>query len=326
MTENPSRIERLIKTFQLNSQQLSFGSYAAELSFYIIWAIVPLMLAIANTIAVLPFSSDQIITTISQVIPDQVQSLLIPLLEDYLNSTSTGVFSLGLIISLWPASNVFNTIQRVFNTIYKTQPRQNMFVARAFAYIFTVALVISGIGLGFVVVFGETIFNFIQETFMIDLGILHFIVRQSGAIGFILVAGLLLIMYHFIPNVTWPLKYSIPGTVVSLIGFSLISQLFSLVVGLMGKSTSNQTIGVFIILIIWLYFNAMVVTVGAFINVFYYDFKERNYWHVMDQVKERKTFANGSSGFVHYSQSLPALKNRIYLDNNPGELKETKYL
>lgn len=275
MSEQPSVFQRLLKTFQFNQKQLAFGSYAAELSFYIIWAIVPLMLALANVISVLPFSPTDIVATIKDVLPSQVQGLLLPLLEDYLSSTSSGAFSLGLIISLWPASNVFNTIQRVFNTIYKAEPRKNALIARMFSYVFTIAFVLVGVFLGFAVLYGETFYQAVKDIFGFDFALLEILINQSGLIGFALLALVLLIIYQFIPNVNWTWRYSIPGTLFALLGFTLISQLFGLVVSMMGRSTSNQTIGVFIILLIWLYFNAMVIAIGAFINVFYHDFKEK---------------------------------------------------
>src|SRR5699024_6410008 len=149
------------------------------LSFYVIWALVPLMLALSNIIAILPFSEAQIIDTIQLALPDEVEVAIIPLLETYLTGTSSGLFSLSLIISLWPASNVFNTMQRVLNTIYKTVPRKNFFIARLFAYVFTLLIVIALVTFTFSLVFGETIIDYIQVVFVIQFFVFYFFVYFS---------------------------------------------------------------------------------------------------------------------------------------------------
>lgn len=121
------------------------------------------------------FSEAQIIDTIQLALPDEVEVAIIPLLETYLTGTSSGLFSLSLIISLWPASNVFNTMQRVLNTIYKTVPRKNFFIARLFAYVFTLLIVIALVTFTFALVFGETIIDYIQEVFGIQFFLLEFL-------------------------------------------------------------------------------------------------------------------------------------------------------
>ena len=73
--------------------------------------------------------------------PAEVSDVIVPILESYIASTSVKALSLGLIISLWPASNVFNAVQRILNTIFKAEPRKNALISRGFAYVFTLASV-----------------------------------------------------------------------------------------------------------------------------------------------------------------------------------------
>ncbi|MGO4927287.1 YihY/virulence factor BrkB family protein [Fundicoccus sp. Sow4_F4] len=310
--EQPTLGDRLLKTFQVNKQQLQFGTYAAELSFYIIWAIVPIMLALANVIAILPLSEQDIIFYIERALPSEVETVLMPILESYLDNTSTGVFSLGLVISLWPASNVFNTLQRVLNTIYKAEPRKNFFLARGFAYAFTLAIVVVSAALSFLMIFGETVIEMLQSVFHLDLFFWNFFIEQGSIIALLVFFLMLTVIYYFIPNVNWKFKYALPGALFSVIGFILVSQLFNLYLTFASNAaTSNSTIGVLIVVIIWLYFNAMVICIGAYINVFYRDFKEKSYWHLVEETTKYKSFNSYSSNFQHYSGAMPGLKHEI---------------
>lgn len=310
--DQPSVFNKLIKTFQINNQQLAFGSYAAELSFYVIWALVPLMLALSNIIAILPFSEAQIIDTIQLALPDEVEVAIIPLLETYLTGTSSGLFSLSLIISLWPASNVFNTMQRVLNTIYKTVPRKNFFIARLFAYVFTLLIVIALVTFTFALVFGETIIDYIQEVFGIQFFLLEFFVNQGWILGLLGIFILLIGIYQFMPNVKWPIKYAIPGTVFALLGFTLVSQLFNVYMRFAGGNVGGGTIGVFMVAIIWLYLNAMVISIGAYINVFYHDFKEKSYWQLVEETSKYQSFVSYSDNFRQANSNQFELTNKIY--------------
>lgn len=263
---------KFIETFRKNKDQLQFGSYAAEISFYIIWAIIPMLLAIANVIAILPIQDDQVIAFIESGIPEEVRELLLPILKSFLKNASGGIFSLGLIISLWQASNIFNTIQRVFNQIYKVKAWENILIARLFAYLFTVFMVVLIFLITSLMAFGDKMLSVLGQYFPDIIGLISQILEQAGLIGVFFIFIFLISMYHYIPNVKWPFKYSLPGSIFAFLGFFLISQLFQLYVAFSGNSISNQALGVFLILMIWVYFNSMVVTIGAYLNVFVYDY------------------------------------------------------
>lgn len=310
--EQPTLLNRLLKTFQVNKQQLKFTTYAAELSFYIIWAIVPIMLALANVIAILPLSEQDIIIAIEKALPNEVETVLMPLLKSYLGNTSSGIFSLGLVISLWPASNVFNTLQRVLNTIYKAEPRKNFFLARGFAYAFTLAIVLLVGTLSVLLIFGETILELMQNFFQVELFFWNSFVQQGSIIALLSFFLLMTVIYHFIPNINWQFKYSLPGAFFAIVGFGLVSQLFNIYLGFASNvATSNSTIGVFIVVIIWLYFNAMVLCIGAYLNVFIHDFKEMSYWHLVEETTKYHSFASYSPKFRHNSGMMPGLKHEI---------------
>lgn len=317
--EKPSRMQKLIKTFQANNQQLAFGSYAAELSYYVILAIIPLMLALANVIALLPISEAEIIKTIELALPAEIEAVLIPLLESYLTGTSSSIFSLSLIISFWPASNVFNTLQRLLNRIYKTEARKNFFISRLFAYAFTLVVVISTVIFVFAVTFGQQVLQFLQEFLEIDLLFLTGFVEDVWLIGLAGIFLLVMSIYYFMPNVNWKIKYVIPGTIFTVLGFITVSQLFTLYLSFAANNIGSGTIGVFIVLMIWLYLNALVIAIGAYINVFYHDYKEKSYWNLVEETSSYQSFRSSSP---NYQPSATNFKNVIFKINPENDTEK----
>ncbi len=321
-TKNINRVARFIKTFQLNSDQLAFGSYAAELSYYIISAIVPILLAFTNVVALLPIGEGELLSGLQMVLPAEVEDVMLPLIESYLENVSTTVFSVGLLISLWPASNAFNTIQRVLNTIYKAEPRQNFFFQRVFSYIFTLVIVVVVAAFSFVVLFGETVLRLISDYINFDLSFFIGLLQGGLILGIIGAFVLLVLIYKFMPNVNWPIKYSIPGAAFSLVGFFLVSQLFSIYVSFANNLSSNSAIGVFIIVLVWLYLNATVFAVGGYINVLYHDYKTKSYRQMVAEVVEFETYESSSDDFNKTQLESEILHHRIRKSDSQDSTKE----
>lgn len=317
----PTFMQKLLKAFAVNPQR-KFGSYAAELSFYIIWAVIPLLLAFANVIAILPFSANEIIQVIEKAIPNEVGNLIMPILKNYIENTSTSAFSVGLIISLWPASNVFNTVQRILNTIYDAKPRNNALIARGFAYIFTLAIVLIIFSGGLVFIFGESILDYVITIFGFEIPFLGAILEQSGLIGFLTLFGLMFFIYQYMPNVNWPAKFAALGALVATIGFGLISQLFSVYLAFNKNVDSNTAIGLFIVVIIWLYFNMMVIAIGAYTVVIAHDVSSRSYWEMEASLREEHHFSAMSNNYKVYLANDIILSGPLMVESKYKEVSE----
>ncbi len=126
----------------------------------------------------------------------------------------------------------------------------------------------------FIFVFGREILGLVQSLLPVDiLGIITTFEQVRWIIAFAVLIMILAFVYFFVPNVKWKLKYALPGAVVATIGFLLISQLFSLYISLAGgASLGTGTIGVFIVLMVWLYLLGIVFILGGVVNVIYYDY------------------------------------------------------
>lgn len=314
--EKVSTTDKLMAVFNANKNQLAFGNYAAQFSFYVIWAIIPLLLALANVIAILPISQYEIINSIQEVLPDQVESLVLPILEGYLQNTSTGIFSLGLIISLWPASKIFNTLQKVLNEIYNVKGRTGI-VARILAYVFTLAVMIVLASLSVTLVVGRFLVEQLQEVILastqIDLSFIQTLLSQGWVLTFLVVFIVLLTIYYLVPNVRWSIKYAIPGALVSSLGLALVSQLFGLYLQYAASDlSSNNTIGVFIIFMIWLYFNSFIIMIGAYVNTLYHSYDTQSYWELVSNIHYPKGQYTMTEGFKTYTDVIPTFSGRVY--------------
>ncbi|AQS53404.1 hypothetical protein BW727_101034 [Jeotgalibaca dankookensis] len=267
----PNTVTIILEHFK----RAEIGRQAAELAYYVLLALFPLLLALANFIPFLPIPTDQVLEYVELGVPDQVATIILPILEGYLEGGNGGAISIGIIISLWPASKAFTVFQRVLNQVYDADERKNFIISRIFSFL-TVLLMVSLVGaVAFIFVFGREILELIQSLIPIDiLGIITAFEYFRWIVAFGILIIIMTFIYYFIPNVKWPLKYAVPGAILTTLGFLLVSQLFSLYISLAGgASIGTGTIGVFIVLMIWLYLLGIVFILGGVLNVIIYDYK-----------------------------------------------------
>lgn len=267
-----------IKIAQKHFKRAEVGRQSAELAYYILLALFPVLLAVANVIPLLPLPTEQILEYVQLAVPDEVATVILPILEGYLSGGSGGAFSLGVFISLWPASKAFSVFQRVLNQVYDAEVRKNFIITRIFSFATAILLVLLLGVVAFLFVFGKEMLQLIQSLLPFEIiGIISTFEQLRWVTAFTVLILVMAFVYYFIPNVKWKIKYAFPGAAFSAVGFLLISQLFSLYISVAGgASLGTGTIGVFIVLMVWLFLLGNVFIVGGVVNVIYYDYTHQD--------------------------------------------------
>lgn len=97
-----------------------------------------------------------------------------------------------------------------------------------------------------------------------------------------------------------------------MIGFTLISRLFDLYINHFNPSASSNTaLGVGIVILMWLYFNGIVLLAGAYVNVLVFDFKHISSDELLYRVKQQKKFQVHSIDFDPQWQYRPYLTGKL---------------
>lgn len=279
-------------------QDAAIGSSAAELAYYSLLSLLPILLLLASIIPLLPFDHTVLLNILTDFIPDQVELLLLPIFSDYLQTVSTGAISISLILAIWSASAGFSALQRTMNRVYHTPSVGNPIIVRLFSFLVTVLLVLAVGVIGIVYVFGETIFRWLDHSLHLSGGLVNLIgsiLSLQLPMMFISLLFLFTFIYWFIPNVSRRFRYSFAGAGVASILSLLLSMLFGVYVRFLGGSNvSNGTLGVFISLMLYLFLNGIVIIIGAMVNVIYYridhyrDFYRSN--RIEHRIKRSKDF------------------------------------
>ncbi len=257
-----------------NWNRTSITQGAAAMTYYLLLSLAPILLVFANIIPLLPISTDQVIGLVQSTFPDDITQILIPIVRGYLQSGSGGAISIGLIASIWSASKVFSTLRKILDQVYGAAEKKNFVIARLLSFlVMLVILIIVGASI-FVFVFGEQILIFVRNFFGIEIGFFETFLVLRWAIFPIILVLVLLVIYDLVPNHHLKINYALPGTAFVTISLIILSQSFSLLTRYIGgDAITNQTIGGFIALMLFLFIGNLLILLGALINAIYYEIK-----------------------------------------------------
>src|SRR5699024_6278058 len=201
-------IVHAIKIIMENWKRANVMQGAAAMAYYLLLSLIPLLLVLAT--------------------------MLVPVVEDYLASASGGAISIGLLASIWSASNVFSTLRRVLDKVYGVELKNNFIIARVLSLVIMIAILLLVGSALFVFVFGEQILDFVRDYFEIEIPILQGFLHVRWITLPLILIIVTFIIYQFLPNHHLKLKYSIPGAILASVGLVILSQTFTIISRLMG--------------------------------------------------------------------------------------------
>lgn len=257
-----------------NTLKQRLPGLAAEMAYNAMLALFPAILAVLTAIGLVGVSQatfENLAEQLSLVAPTEVLSLIQNFVRQISRDKNQGLFSLSFVISLWAASGAISAAMTALDQIHQI-PLARL---RSFWKARLVSLALT-VGTLLLLVTASTL------VFISDV-VVRIIAYQSGFLG----TGVL-IAWRFL---SWPLALSIvavafafiyrygpshwtggdpimPGAVLAAVFWAMISGLFRLYVGHFGHyNQAYGAIGAVIVLLLWLYLSALVMLVGAQINV-----------------------------------------------------------
>jgi membrane protein len=245
---------------------------AAQLSYYFVLALFPLLIFLGTVLGYFFASEHQLylrlVHFLGRVMPQSAFELLRGTLDEITRSTGTGKLSIGLALALWTASSGMEAIIEGLNVAYAVPEARPWWRRRLVALGLTVALG----GLVAAALFLSLASNAAARSIGQHFPLLELIGRLSSAAQWIFGLCFLLLalslIFRFAPNLPhsrW--EGSLPGAVLALLCWVLASAGFRLYLSTFG--TFNRTygsLGAVIALLIWLYVSGAAILIGGELN------------------------------------------------------------
>jgi membrane protein len=244
--------------------------WAAAVAFYTVFSLAPILL-ISVGIAGLVFSEEKA----KRQIVHEIEGLTGPeggkVAEQVFDSMadmerSPRAITLGLIAIVVGSTAVFANLQAALNHIWSVQPKRNR---SAFMGLLRVRLRSFGIviAVGFLLLVSMVISALISglQTFMPDrLEALPLIWQTLNFfISWAIITFLFAMIYKYLPDVKVSWRHVLLGAAITSILFSLGKSLIGIYFGQVAVGSAYGAAGSFVVLLIWIYYSALVCFLGA---------------------------------------------------------------
>lgn len=257
-----------LKGFINGVKEADVSSAGAQLAYFFLLSLFPLLIFLLTLLPFLNLPQEQVFTMLENMLPEQVFSLIESTIKDVLSNRNGGLLSVGIIATLWSASNGVNALIKNLNKSYDITETRPFIVARAVSIFFTISLIGLIIVALVLPVFGKTIGQFMFEVIGLKEGFLIVWNYVRIIIPPFLIVTVLVLLYWIAPNVKIYFRHAIPGALFATIAWVLISFGFSFYISNFANySKTYGSIGGIIILMLWLYITGIVLVVGGQVNV-----------------------------------------------------------
>lgn len=253
------------------SQSEMFGR-AAQLSYYFLLAIIPMLLCLTSITGFVMGShsglTHNFFEYLSELMPPAAFELVRAAMLDIRKGTSGGTLSFGLLAALWAASSGVDAIGNSLNAAYAVKETRPWWKTRAIAVGLTLGFATLTVVALVLVLYGGRIADIIQVYFGFDkwFSLVWRIVQYPIVISFILCA--LALVYYCLPNLkvrNW--KWITPGSVVGTALWLLASLGFRAYLHYFDTySKTYGSLGAVIVLMLWLYMTSAAILLGGRIN------------------------------------------------------------
>lgn len=246
-----------------------FFDQGAMLAYYFILSTFPFLLFVLGIVGFLPYTSGDVISALSLIMPEASYRLLEGNIEAIFDDSRLKLASFSILPALWISSMAVQSLVRALNDAYRVIRNkafwrgilQDIAVTLGLMFVLPLSLLVPVI---------ETVFREIAThiVFVDDLVVTYaqvwFILRWS--IGAILLFTVFLFVYKWLPSHHGTFKNSYAGALFATIGILFVSNVFSYYSQFANYEQFYGQLGAFIILLIWFYLAASVIILGGLLN------------------------------------------------------------
>lgn len=239
----------------------------SQLAFFFLLSLFPLLIFLITLLPFLNIDESQVFLFIRDYAPASVYTLIHDTLQEILNNRNGGLLSVGVLATIWSASKGMNALTKALNRSYHVEETRSFLVARAMSVVFTIALIAVLVVALLLPVFGQQIGVLAFSYFGMEEGFLKLWGSLRWVIPPILIFLVFSALYWVVPNLKVRLKSAMPGALFATAGWILTSLAFSFYVGNFANySKTYGSIGGIIVLMMWLYFSAIILMLGGQLN------------------------------------------------------------
>lgn len=243
--------------------------HAANASYFMILAVFPALVLLMSVLRYLPLDVHSLIAMLEGLVPEALLPAAEKLVLNTYQSTSTTLASLSAVAALWSASRGIYGLLTGLNVVYGVSESRGYFYTRFISVVYTfVFLVLLVLTLG-LHVFGTTLLELLENASSPVLRFLTDVVDLRFFLLVFLQTAVFTAMFMALPNQKNSLGDSLPGALLSSIGWLVFSHIYSLYIDHFPSYSGvyGSVYGIAFCML-WLYCCVSIVFYGGALNFF----------------------------------------------------------
>lgn len=262
------KLYRNITEFSTQMRRQNINAYAASIAFFFFLSVVPMLMLICTIIPYTPLTQEDLVTAVTDLTPDMVDSLAVSLISDVYNR-SAGILSIAAIATIWSAAKGVMALMQGLNAINGVEDTRNYFVIRVIASFYTVVMLVVVILSLFLMVFGNQLVALALHRMPRLESVVSFIMNFRFILVWAILTVLFAAIYAYVPDLKLKFKAQIPGAVFSAVVWSVFSWGFSLYLTYGNSYGIYGSLSIIIIVLLWMYFCMYIIMIGAYLNRYF---------------------------------------------------------
>ena len=266
----------LFKEFQRDAINVRAGSVA----FSFLLALFPATIVVFSLIPYIPIENyrDTLLNSLHQFMPDNVYHMVFNTINDIINHQHSGVLSIGIILSVYYSSRGVIGLINSFDKSYPSFRRRNFWRKTLVSFKITFLLFILFILSIGLIVAGNWAIESLMKLMGIEGTTAYYILASVKWLIIILLFYFSIsLIYFYAPAMHTRLRFFSAGSTVAAFLSILTSVLFSAYINNFGNFNKLYgSIGTLIVIMLWLYYNSLVLIIGFELNASIEINKQRN--------------------------------------------------
>ena len=250
-------------------QEGAITTRASSLAFNFFLAFFPSIIVFFTLIPYIPISGFQetLMEILSNILPPSTNAATFNTLEDIINNQRGGLLSIGFILALYFSTNGMSSLIQAFNSSYHIRENESILKHQLLSIILTIILSALVFLTIILIIFGKAAILYLIEYEIISQNQITLLnIAKWVILTFMLFIGITTI-FNFGHSIKSRTKIFSPGALLATLFIILTSVVFSYYIDNFSQYNKIYgSIGTLIIILLWIYFNAIILLIGFELN------------------------------------------------------------
>jgi membrane protein len=243
---------------------------AAQIAFYNLLGLFPLMIFLLNIIGLFPLGQalqPALLKELGTQMPAEAAAFVVDIVLGLLPTGNQQLFGVGLIASLWGASMATGALITTINRAYNIRPRRNLISQKILSIWLTVVLAVLWLLAVVIVLVGPRVTQSVFELLGLASETNRFWTSVRLPLAFVLNLVALSTLYYIAPEAKQRFRWILPGAISATVLWMAASSGFRVFL----RNFSNYdviygSLAGLVILMVWFWISGLVFLLGAEIN------------------------------------------------------------